>query len=100
MYRTKVRMSSCLKNFIGGSFRAPTTARYLDNLNPHTATVINKVPASGVQDVRDAIAAASEAFPAWSKVSVQERAAFLRRIANEIETNRDEFALAESRDTG
>jgi aminomuconate-semialdehyde/2-hydroxymuconate-6-semialdehyde dehydrogenase len=89
-----------LKNFIGGVFREPATRRYLDNINPHTAAVVNQVPSSGEEDARLAIAAASEAFPAWSKVSVQERAAFLRRIADEIEKNSEEFALAESRDTG
>jgi aminomuconate-semialdehyde/2-hydroxymuconate-6-semialdehyde dehydrogenase len=89
-----------LKNFIGGTFREPLTRRSIDNINPYTVQVINTVPASGVEDVRRAIAAASEAFPSWSKVSVQERAAYLRRIADEIEKNSAEFALAESRDTG
>mmetsp|Transcript_36794 Transcript_36794/g.68436 ORF Transcript_36794/g.68436 Transcript_36794/m.68436 type:complete len:527 (-) Transcript_36794:67-1647(-) len=98
MHRSRVNL--CLKNFIGGTFREPASRKYLDNINPHTAGVINKVPASGVEDVRHAIAAASDAFPVWASVSAQERAGFLRRIADEIEKNSTEFALAESRDTG
>ena len=40
------------------------------------------------------------AFPAWSTVPATERAAFLLRIADEIEKHSAEFALAESKDTG
>ena len=74
-----------LKNFIGGKFFFPLTGKHLDNVNPYTATVINRVPASGAEDIRQAINAASDAFPGWSSVSVPERAEYLRRLASEIE---------------
>lgn len=47
-----------------------------------------------------AVAAAKEAFPAWSERSPEQRAQVLNKLADLIEANLEEFAQAESRDQG
>lgn len=87
-------------NYIGGELREPAGGAYLDNFEPATGALIGRTPDSGKPDVEDAVVAAEKALPAWSSVSVQERSGHLLRIADLIEENREELALAESDDTG
>ena len=47
-----------------------------------------------------AVVAAKGAFPSWSRLSNDERCAWLEKIADGIENRIDEFAAAESRDNG
>ena len=89
-----------LANFIGGDFSAPKNGKYLDNYDPASGEVWAKVPDSDAIDAVDAIRSANEAFPAWSKTSVEERAKILNRIADILEDRIDEFAALESRDVG
>ncbi|MFM9958953.1 MAG: aldehyde dehydrogenase [Phycisphaerales bacterium] len=72
----------------------------LDNIDPATGAVIGTLPASDGADVDAAVAAASRAFPAWSRMAARERAAHLRRIAELIERDVEALARAESIDTG
>lgn len=46
------------------------------------------------------MAAAKEAFPAWSQRSPEQRAQVLNKLADLIEAHLEEFAQAESRDQG
>ncbi len=46
------------------------------------------------------MAAARRAFPAWSRLTGEERAGWLHRLANAVQSRFDEFVAAESRDTG
>ncbi|XP_076025606.1 2-aminomuconic semialdehyde dehydrogenase [Genypterus blacodes] len=87
-----------LENFIGGKF-VPCSA-HIDSYNPATGQVYCKVPDSGAQEVEAAVAAAKEAFPAWSARSPEQRAQVLNKLADLIEANLEEFAQAESRDQG
>ena len=48
----------------------------------------------------DAVRAAAGAFPAWSRLGHEIRAKYLLRIADLIDQNLEELALAESRDQG
>jgi len=59
-----------------------------------------KIPDSTPQDVDRAVAAASAAFPAWSKLSPEVRGRYLLKIADVVESKLEEFALAESKDQG
>jgi len=51
-------------------------------------------------DVDNAVKAAKEAFPAWSRLSFQDRANYMDKIASLIDQNRDLLAQLESKDTG
>lgn len=50
--------------------------------------------------VEAAVAAAKEAFPAWSQRSPEQRATVLNRLAELIQDNLEDLAQAESRDQG
>lgn len=59
-----------------------------------------QIPDSNEKDINVAVAAAKNAFPAWSVTPVEERFKILNRIAELIDKNLDELALAETNDNG
>ncbi|MDX2246216.1 MAG: aldehyde dehydrogenase [Bacteroidia bacterium] len=89
-----------LRNYINGQLTPPLAGKYLDGLNPATGEVFAKVPDSQPQDVEAAFQAAKKAFPLWSGLSVNERAALLIRIADGIFARKEALARAESIDNG
>lgn len=60
--------------------------------NPATDAVVGAVPDLSVGQVRGAINAAHEAFPAWAAKSAKERAAVLKRWYDLIMANQEELA--------
>lgn len=89
-----------LGNFINGTFAPPRSGRYFDDVNPATAEVIGQIPDSDEHDVNDAVEAARNAFPSWSKTPAAERSRLLLKLADLIEQNLDSLALLESQDNG
>ncbi len=89
-----------LKNFIDGVFVPPFSGNWIDNINPATGQVYATLPDSDVRDVHLAVEAAQKAFPAWSKMALDERARLLTRIADGIEAQLEMLAEAEARDSG
>ncbi|MGI8467451.1 MAG: aldehyde dehydrogenase [Pyrinomonadaceae bacterium] len=89
-----------IKNYIGGELLAPASNKYLDNFNPATGEVYSLIPDSDEKDVERAVEAAKNAFPAWSKMSAEQRHDILMRVSNLIERDLDELAEAESVDNG
>ena len=87
-------------NFIDGQFVEPTSAKYLENIEPATGKPYSQVGDSDARDVELAVAAAEKAFCDWSKRPAAERSRFLLRIADFIERDLEKFARAESIDTG
>ena len=89
-----------LQNLVDGELREPLSGRYLDLINPATGQQSGLVPDSDQQDIDAAVIAASRAFPAWSTTSAEYRFRVLNRIAEIIEENLEELALAETNDNG
>jgi aminomuconate-semialdehyde/2-hydroxymuconate-6-semialdehyde dehydrogenase len=89
-----------LANFIGGSFVPPHSGAYFDDIDPSTEQPIAEVPDSEAADIDDAVRAAREAFPAWSRTPAAERSRLLLKLADLIEQNFEELAELESRDSG
>ncbi len=89
-----------LDNYIGGEWRAPANKKYLDNFEPATGKVYSQLADSDETDLAAAVSAAKESCSAWSKLRVEERVSFIEKIASKIEDRLDEFAKAESIDTG
>ncbi len=89
-----------LSNYVDGHLCAPRGGRYLDVQEPAIGQRFALCPDSTGDDVEVAVRAAAAAFPAWSATAPVQRAAFLNRIADGIEARLDEFAAAESRDSG
>ena len=89
-----------IRNYINGELVEPATGQYLDNIEPATGSVYSKVADSDGRDVERAVAAAREAFPAWSRTPAEERSRLLLKLADGIESNLFRLARAESIDTG
>lgn len=73
--------------FVGGAWISPDQPTYCDVLNPSTGQLIECVPMASRADVDLAVAAAKNAFrmPEWSGLSVDDRAAMLSNLADEVE---------------
>src|SRR4030095_13519534 len=95
-----IRSPVTLSNFIDGRAQAPESGRYLGVSEPAVGAEYARCPDSGERDVQLAVAAAERELPARSAMAAAERAALLNRVADGIEARIDEFAAAESRDSG
>jgi aminomuconate-semialdehyde/2-hydroxymuconate-6-semialdehyde dehydrogenase len=89
-----------LENFIGGNFIGPLSGDFIDNTDPSTGSVYGQIPDSNQKDIEVAVTAAKKAFPAWSVMPVEQRFIILNRIAQFIDENLDELAMAETIDNG
>jgi len=87
-------------NFIDGRHVPAQGGEWIENYEPATGAPYGKVASSDARDVQAAVAAAQEAFPAWSSLPAQERSRKLRAIARLIERDKDRLARAESIDSG
>jgi len=87
------------KNFIGGEWVASQNAA--PDLNPsNTNDVVGEFPRASRADAERAIAAAKDAFPAWSRTTPQERHDILKRIGDEIIARKEELGRLLSREEG
>jgi acyl-CoA reductase-like NAD-dependent aldehyde dehydrogenase len=84
--------------FIAGEWA--TAAETFEATSPSTGEVIGVVQKGGREDAQRAIAAANEAAPAWARMSPFERAAYLNRVADEVEKRRDALVHALTLDQG
>ncbi|MBY0528481.1 MAG: aldehyde dehydrogenase [Gemmataceae bacterium] len=89
-----------IKNFIGGHHVEPGSGQYLENIEPATGRIYSQVADSDGRDVDAAVAAASDAFPQWSRTPASERSRLLLDIAARIDANLERLAHAESVDNG
>ena len=87
-----------VQNYINGKFK--TTKDTIDDINPATGDVIANIPRSDSNDVSDAVDAANTARVSWSELSSEERADWLDKIADALESKSDDIASLESLDTG
>ncbi|MGK0388887.1 MAG: aminomuconate-semialdehyde/2-hydroxymuconate-6-semialdehyde dehydrogenase [Maribacter sp.] len=89
-----------IKNYIGGALVPADSGSYFDNISPHNGEVYSHIPDSEASDVQKAVEAAERAFPEWSSCGVDKRYRILTRLADIIEQNLEDFAYAESLDSG
>jgi RHH-type transcriptional regulator, proline utilization regulon repressor / proline dehydrogenase / delta 1-pyrroline-5-carboxylate dehydrogenase len=76
---------------IGG--KPVQTVGSLTSVNPAVPTqIVGSVAAGAKEDVVAAVQAAQNAFPRWSRLSAEERARFLDRVAERLEQRRAELA--------
>ena len=87
-------------NYIGGEFIAPVKGEYFANTSPVDGSLIGEFPRSGAEDIEKALDSAHAAADAWGKTSVQDRALILLKIADRIEANLEQLAVAETWDNG
>ncbi|MFE4684008.1 aldehyde dehydrogenase family protein [Streptomyces sp. NPDC056721] len=80
--------------FINGKWVPSAGTDVIEVINPVTEEAVVTVPAGTAADVDAAAEAAAAAFPAWSKTTVEERAGFLRKLAELTEKRSDEITRA------
>ena len=69
-------------------------------LDPATGRLIVCVPEASAEQVEAAVAAAEAAFDAWSQSTPAGRSQLLLQLATHLETEADDYAELESRNTG
>ena len=87
-------------NYIGGKWIPPVKGQYFENISPVTGEVFCEVARSTAEDIELALDAAHAAKTAWGKTSATERSNILLKIADVVEANLEQLAVAETWDNG
>ena len=87
-------------NWIGGQWVAPVQGRYFENITPVTGQVFCEIARSTAEDIELALDAGHGAAEAWGKTSATDRSGILLKIADRMEANLTDLAIAETWDNG
>ncbi|MBA2377099.1 MAG: aldehyde dehydrogenase [Rubrobacter sp.] len=72
----------------------------LEVINPATEEVIETMGSATVEDADEAVSRAKAAFPKWKSIEPADRVKMLRRLAEALDSERENLARLESRNTG
>jgi acyl-CoA reductase-like NAD-dependent aldehyde dehydrogenase len=86
--------------FLDGAWVDSESGAVFDAVSPSTGEVIGSVPEGTRADVQTAVDAAGRAWPAWAVLSAFDRAAAMERVAEAIDSRRDELARTLALDQG
>ncbi|HJV09901.1 MAG TPA: aldehyde dehydrogenase family protein [Burkholderiales bacterium] len=86
--------------FIGGAWVAPSGKQTIDVHDAGTGAVMGRVPLGDEKDVDRAVAAARDAFEAWSSTPSAERASYLEKISANLKARADEIARLIAQEVG
>ena len=86
--------------FINGKSTPPKSKKWFDSISPRNGEKISQIALANAADVDAAYAAATAAFPKWTKTPGAERGKYLYRIARLLQDRSREFAVAETLDGG
>lgn len=86
--------------FAGGQRREGSTGVTGEVINPADGSVVDSMVLAGADDVDAAVAAARQAFPEWASAPPVARSTALNDLARRLESRAEEYALAETRQTG
>ncbi|MFJ6456129.1 gamma-aminobutyraldehyde dehydrogenase [Paenarthrobacter sp. NPDC091669] len=89
-----------MSQFINGTRRPGTSGQTKDVIDPSNGTTVDTITLAGSDDVKLAVQAARDAFPAWSRATPGERSAVLIQFAALMSERAEEFAQLESRQAG
>ena len=87
------------RNYIDGQFMAEP-ANTIDVFNPANGQLLSRVPEAGAGEVEQAVAAAKKAQKSWASKPANERAGYLRKIAQKIRENADALAKVITEEQG
>jgi alpha-ketoglutaric semialdehyde dehydrogenase len=89
------------QNLIGGEWVQAVSGKTFLNLNPADKTdVVGSFPASGAEDVAQAVAAAKKAFETWRLVPAPKRAEILVRAGILLKERKEKYARDMTREMG
>jgi acyl-CoA reductase-like NAD-dependent aldehyde dehydrogenase len=86
--------------YVDGEWVRASASGLLEVLNPSTEQVVGTVPEATAEDVDRAVAAARRAFETWSQTPLQERADWMRRIADALGDRAEEIAELIAQEVG
>jgi alpha-ketoglutaric semialdehyde dehydrogenase len=90
-----------LENYVGGEWRPARSGETYEKRNPmRPDEVVGVFPACGERDVEDAVAAAQEAFPQWSRTPAPQRGNLLVKAASVAEQRVEQIAQDMTREMG
>jgi len=78
--------------YIDGTWVSSTGTGVIEVIDSTTEAVMGTVPEGSAEDVDRAVAAAKAAFPAWSALPVEERTAYLTKVAEALGAHMDSLA--------
>ena len=88
------------KLYINGQWVPSSGTKSISVTDSSTEEVIATVPEGTATDVDAAVTAARAAFPAWSELPKEERAAYLTKIGAALEARTDQIAEAITKEVG
>jgi len=87
-------------NFIGGAWRPARSGATDEVIEPATGARLDEVASSDRADVDDAVAAAADAFDAWSDTTPRRRSELLSKVADAVEADMPKLQELEIRNVG
>jgi acyl-CoA reductase-like NAD-dependent aldehyde dehydrogenase len=87
-------------NFIDGSFRPAASGDTFEKISPVTGLPLGRVARSNANDVREAVAAAARALPAWSALPGVQRGMALHALVRLMQDGQAEIAGMVAQETG
>ncbi len=86
--------------FINGEYVKSASGKSFDVINPATGEVLSKVQEADKEDIDRAVKSAKTAFDTWSETPAATRSAILNKVADLLESRKEEFAKLETQNTG
>jgi aldehyde dehydrogenase (NAD+) len=93
-------MTSYDKHYYDGAWQASTGSETIAVISSATEAEIARVPRGTAADVDHAVKAARRGFESWSRLSVEERAQWLEKLAAAMKTRAPQIAEAISHEVG
>ena len=88
------------KMMIGGKWVESRSGKRMASINPAYDELIAEVPAGNGADIQAAVDAGKAAFPAWSRMHVDERSKHCRQFANAVRGMSRELGMLDAIDSG
>ncbi|MDR3225189.1 MAG: aldehyde dehydrogenase [Clostridiales Family XIII bacterium] len=88
------------QNYINGKLQDAADNSWIDVLNPVTGEVVYQVPNSGPKEIDAAIEAAATAQKSWAKVNINERGAYIKRLAAKIVEKSEKIGVVLATENG
>lgn len=89
-----------VKLFVNGEWIGSLESGTFNIENPSTEKIIAEAPKGGTKETKDAIEAAKQAFPAWAKLTANERADYLLKLRDLMLEHTDELGAIMSMEMG
>ena len=93
-------MTSYDKHYYDGAWQASTGTETIAVISSATEEAIARVPRGTAEDVDRAVKAARRGFESWSRLSVEERAQWLEKLAAAMKTRAPQIAEAIAHEVG